>query len=618
VTNVAPASVTINGAPASPINEGALVALTSSFVDPGSADTHSFSWSVTKNGTPYNPGTPTNLSTFNFAPNDNGFFTVSLTVTDDDGGSGSATPVSFTVINVAPSPTIIGAPTDANENDLISLTSTTGDPGTADTFTYLWSVLKNGGFYNPGTPVNQANFSFRPDDNGVFDVRLTVTDDDNASGSATPVTITVHNVAPTATLINNGPTGIDLPVAITFTNPVDPGVLDTNAGFLYSYDFNNDGDFTDLGESADSTSTSSVTEFGAMGTFRVHGVIRDKDGGATDVFTDVVINFSGNNGVVTVHTYAVAKDAGDDPFVRVFNANGAERQAFYAYDYMFTGGVRVATGDVNGDGIEDLITAPGAGGGPHIKVFSGADGSLLKSFLAWPSTFTGGVWLASGDVNGDHFDDIIVGMGAGSTPDVKVFSGRKSNLLLKSFSAYDTRFRGGVTVASGDVNGDGFLEIITGPGATPPKTFAQNPLVKVFNGNSGLVPPVLKQFLAFETFFTNGLTVASGDVNKDGKADVIIGTMARTGYASKIRVVSGASLLTPTLKNIWSFVAFPSYSGGVRVAAEDLNGDGYADLVYTHAGKTAGTVVGLSGKNLTKVGLFIPFDAQFLGGVFVG
>src|SRR5204863_7714922 len=113
----------------------------------------------------------------------------------------------------------------------------------------------------------------------------------------------------------------------------------------------------------------------------------------------------------------------------------------------FTGGVRVATGDVNGDGYDDLITAAGAGGGPHVKVFDGKTGALLREFMAYDAAFTGGVYVAAGDVNGDGKADIVTGVGVGGGPHVKAFSGADGSVLA-SFMAYDANFLGGVYVAA--------------------------------------------------------------------------------------------------------------------------------------------------------------------------
>ena len=135
-------------------------------------------------------------------------------------------------------------------------------------------------------------------------------------------------------------------------------------------------------------------------------------------------------------------------------------QSFIAYS-GFTGGVRVAAGDVNGDGVNDIIAAAGPGGvGGHVKVFDGDNGALINSFFAYDG-FAGGVFVAAGDVNGDGIDDIVTGADAGSVGGhVKVFDG-DNGALLRSFFAYPG-FTGGVRVAAADFNGDAIDDIIAG------------------------------------------------------------------------------------------------------------------------------------------------------------
>ena len=187
--------------------------------------------------------------------------------------------------------------------------------------------------------------------------------------------------------------------------------------------------------------------------------------------------------------------------VKVFDGrNGATLSSFLAFAPSFTGGVRVAAGDVNGDGRADIVVGAGAGGGPQVKVFSGADGSVLKSFFAFPPTFTGGVRVAVGDVNGDGRGDIITAAGAGGGPHVKVFNGNTGATLLDFFS-YANTFQGGVNVAAGDVNGDGYADIITGAGPG-----AAGGHVKVFDGKSGVE---IRSFLAFDPSFLGGISVAA-------------------------------------------------------------------------------------------------------------
>src|SRR5207247_7653678 len=106
----------------------------------------------------------------------------------------------------------------------------------------------------------------------------------------------------------------------------------------------------------------------------------------------------------------------------------------------FHGGVRVAVGDVNGDGTADIIVAPGTGGRQPVKVIDGtrlnqtlADGriaptALLGGFFAYQPSYAGGVFVAAGDVNGDGRADIVVGKGPGAEPRVKVIDATKLNL----------------------------------------------------------------------------------------------------------------------------------------------------------------------------------------------
>ena len=196
----------------------------------------------------------------------------------------------------------------------------------------------------------------------------------------------------------------------------------------------------------------------------------------------------------------VGTDSGAPPIVRIFDgAQGNLIRSFFAYSPLFTGGVRVAAGDVNGDGIADVITGPGAGGGPNVKIFDGTNGTLLQSFFAYAPGFTGGVYVAAGDVNGDGFADIVTGPGSGGGPQVKAFHGVTLE-TLKSFFAYDRTFQGGVRVAAGDVNGDGLADIVTGTGP------GAGPHVKVFDSHTLLV---LHSFFAYEANFTGGVFVGA-------------------------------------------------------------------------------------------------------------
>ena len=160
--------------------------------------------------------------------------------------------------------------------------------------------------------------------------------------------------------------------------------------------------------------------------------------------------------------------------MRAFSlAGGAvtEVASFYAYSPAFGGGISVAAGDVTGDGVAEIITGTGPGGGPHVRAFSLAGGVATEaaSFYAYAPTFAGGVSVAAGDVTGDGVAEFITGAGPGGGPHVRALSFTGGLTELVSFFAFDPAFGGGVVVATQDVTGDGVAEIFTvaGPGGGP-------------------------------------------------------------------------------------------------------------------------------------------------------
>jgi hypothetical protein len=297
-------------------------------------------------------------------------------------------------------------------------------------------------------------------------------------------------------------------------------------------------------------------------------------------------------------------DAGGGPHVRVFDAsNGALVYEFFAYDSAFRGGVRVALGDVTGDGVPDIITAPGVGGGPDIRVWDGVTHAKIRDFMAYDSSFRGGVYVAAGDVNGDGKADIITGPDTGGGPNVKVFSGADGS-ILQNFLAYSVSFTGGTRVAAGDVNGDGKADIVVGAGV------GGGPHVEVFDGTNR---NVLYSFMAFDPALRNGVYVAAGDIDGDSRADLVVA--AGPGGGPHVKVYSGADLAL-----LKSWMAYEtSFTGGVRVAiVPDVSGDGLADIV-TVPGPGGGPYTKVwSGVGSLIVDRFFAYDPAFLGGIFVG
>ena len=129
----------------------------------------------------------------------------------------------------------------------------------------------------------------------------------------------------------------------------------------------------------------------------------------------------------------------------------------------------VAVGDVNGDGRADIITGAGAGGGPHVKVFDGLTGAEIASFYAYSPKFAGGVFVAAGDLDGDGFADLIAGGGPGGGPRVFALSGRDllagTETAVANFFGGNPDNRGGIRVAVKNLDGDARADVVVGDGS---------------------------------------------------------------------------------------------------------------------------------------------------------
>src|SRR5262249_45557110 len=118
---------------------------------------------------------------------------------------------------------------------------------------------------------------------------------------------------------------------------------------------------------------------------------------------------------------ATGSGAGSDPRVTVTNADGSVRFSVLVFESGFTGGVRIARGDVNGDGKEDIVAVPGVGGAPIFKVLDSTTGDVIFSRMVFEDTFRGGLFVSVSDVQGLGYAQVLVGAGNGGGPRVTLY-----------------------------------------------------------------------------------------------------------------------------------------------------------------------------------------------------
>ena len=302
--------------------------------------------------------------------------------------------------------------------------------------------------------------------------------------------------------------------------------------------------------------------------------------------------------------------------VRTFTLAGtvqpvAEWQAYGVSRY----GVNVALGELDGSEGLEALTGPGPGPmfGPHVRGFEDTGVPLPGvSFLAY-GTNKWGVNVASGDLDADGYDEIVTGAGPGAVfgPHVRAWNwdgaGTPSPIPGISYFAYGTP-KWGVNVACGDIDGDGYDEIITGagPGAV------YGPHVRGWNcdgGGAQSIPGV--SFLAYGTN-KYGVNVSCGDIDGDGIDEMVTGAGPGAVFGPHVRGWNwdgtGAAQAIPGV----SFFAYDYIQWGANVSCGDLDGDGI-DEILTGPGPGTSHEPRIRGWNYDGVALTAIDQIDFYG-----
>lgn len=304
-------------------------------------------------------------------------------------------------------------------------------------------------------------------------------------------------------------------------------------------------------------------------------------------------------------------DVGMPPIVRVFDNRQALLYSFMAYESNFLGGVRVALGDLDNDGTPEIITGPGPGRPPTVRVWNLATGAQLAGWDAFSRSFRGGIFVAAGQFDNDSSFEVVVGRGPGGDPRVRIFDVNTSNGAvsyisgpLRDFLAFKRSFTGGVRVAAGDYDGGGSAEVIAAQGIG-----GRN--VRIFS-NIGGNRKVIDSFVPYITpNLTNGIYVAAADINNNGRVEVITGP--GQGVSANVKVWSDTNS-----RKMFNFYAYnPKNKVGARVAALDFNVDGRIDQIVTGPGPGIRPQVRRFSISQVLRGQFDAYQTTFKGGIFV-
>jgi len=201
------------------------------------------------------------------------------------------------------------------------------------------------------------------------------------------------------------------------------------------------------------------------------------------------------------------------PHVRIFDGFGRTKfhLGFFAYDMSERNGVKVAAGDTDGDGVSEIITSSYINGKHHVKVFSDLGLNLIKNIFPLDWQGENLLNIASADIGGDGRDEILVGASYGNNPVVQIYSA--DGLLLNDFEAYVSGFQGGVNLASIDKGQDGKDEILTGAG------YLGGPHIRVLNPYGQ--EKGRRAFFAYNGIYKGGVSVAAGDIDGDGRQETV-------------------------------------------------------------------------------------------------
>ena len=243
--------------------------------------------------------------------------------------------------------------------------------------------------------------------------------------------------------------------------------------------------------------------------------------------------------------------------IKRVTAKGVVKAKFKTFDNV---NINVASGDFNGDKKIEIAVAPQVGL-PEVRLYN-EDGKLLNKFLAFESSYKGGVSLAAGDFYNDGIDELAVAPFGKRLSEIRIFD--KNFKIKKTWQAYSANFKSGLNLAAGDVNGDRRIEIVSAPADQGGSH------IKIFSPDG----KVVSQFFAFDPSIVGGFKIAVADAYSSlGQTNQII-VASGQGQIPYIHIFDYQGNL-----NSEFFAYNVNFKGGINVAAADLDNDGQAEII---------------------------------------